>query len=263
MRALTVAVIIAAAAAMSVPRVADAAKPSAEEIASRMHLVLWPDRPSTCDLTFTVSAEHDTTKLTGIEARNGREGAAKRMVIVILAPPGLKGTAWLVQPGPSETVQWVFDPNVRRVRKILPVQGFEAFLTSEYTYADLGLVDLHATYKVLAEEPRDGVDAYELQATPRDPRYYSRIVTWVAADTYAPLAREYYDAAGALWKAERFGALQNVDGTPTILERRIEDKQTGGSTTMTATDLRYDAKLPDDLFDPMKLSVAAKSPAWK
>ncbi|MEO7436433.1 MAG: outer membrane lipoprotein-sorting protein, partial [Candidatus Binatia bacterium] len=235
---------------------------NAGEIASKADLLLWPDRPSTRDLVFRISNAGLATSVTGSDART-RIGGNKRMLVVLLTPPGVKGMAWLVQPGPAETAQWVYDPNFQHVRKIVPVQGFESFLTSGYTYADLGLVDLGSTYTLLGDEQRDGKRAYKVQATPREPWYYSKIVTWVDADTFAPLAREYYDRTGALWKTEGFGPVQDIGGVPTILERRIDDKQSGVSTTMTASSVRYDAALPGDLFDPAQLPKAASASVWQ
>lgn len=236
--------------------------PPPQVIMRRMHDVLWPDRESTRDLTFTVSAQQDATKLTAKEARR-KVGGYRRMLIVLQSPPGLDGMAWLVQPGPEQTAQWLFEPTLQRVRKILPVQGFEAFLATEYSYADLGLVDLDMTHTLLAVEDRDGQRSYKVQSVPRNPWYYSRTVTWVAADSHAPLAREYYDTGGALWKVERFGPVQEVGGVPTLLQRTIEDKQAGGRTTIDASAVRYDVSLPDELFDPLQLPAAAASPAWK
>ncbi len=246
------------AAAMPV----SAQTPAPQEIMHRMHDVLWPDRPSTRRLVFTVSAQKDVTQLMAREARK-KLANGNRMLVVMQSPASVKGMAWLVQPGPEQTAQWVYEPTIRRVRQILPVQGFEAFLATEYTYADLGLVDLGMTHKLLAEEDRDGKRAYKLESVPRNPWYYSRTVTWVAADSYAPLAREYYDTRGALWKVERFGPVQEIVGVPTLLRRDIEDKQAGGRTTIEASAVQYDVSLPDELFDPMQLPVAATSAVWK
>ncbi|MEO7436426.1 MAG: outer membrane lipoprotein-sorting protein [Candidatus Binatia bacterium] len=113
------------------------------------------DRPSTRDLTFRITNAGQVTNVTGSDAR-ARIGGDKRMLVVVLPPPGAKGMAWLVQPGPAETAQWIYDPNFQHVRNIVPVQRFESFLTSAHTYADLGLVDLGATYTLLGEEQRDG-----------------------------------------------------------------------------------------------------------
>ena len=50
--------------------------------------------------------------------------------------------------------------------------------------ADLGFLRLEASYRLLGEEQHTGVRAYKVEeAIPQDRAYYSRIITWVAADT--------------------------------------------------------------------------------
>jgi outer membrane lipoprotein-sorting protein len=253
---------LAGATVLSTPVFAQAPEP--QTIVDNMARVLRPEKASTSTLTFTVSGQHgQATKLVAKQARDKKVAGSDQMVTVMVSPAGTEGMTWLVKRTADQTVQWIYDPHIRRVRKIVPVEGFEAFLTSEYTYADLGLVDLHSAYKLLGEEQHDGARAYKIEAVPRNPWYYSRIVTWVAADSFAPLEREYYDAANALWKVEKFGEATTVDGVPTILHRRIEDRQAGGSTDLDVSAVHYDVTLPDELFDPQKLPAAASSRVWK
>src|SRR5262249_57366840 len=143
----------------------------------------------------------------------------------------------LIQVGPTQSTQWVWDPIFRRVRTLIPLEGFEAFLSSDFTYADLGLVDLHSTYKLLGEEQHDGVRAYKVQEVPHSQWYYTRIVTWIAADSSFPLERQFYDPANQLWKVEHFDQVTEINGIPTVLRRPIDDRHTPRSTEINPTEL--------------------------
>jgi hypothetical protein len=241
---------------------AAASAPSADEIMRRMQGVLWPERPNTSTVVFTVAGPTGSSTLTGVAARRST-GDRRAMLIVMLSPESIRDTAWLLQVEPSRTAQWVYQPELRRIRQIVPVEGFEAFLGTEYTYADLGLIDLHPVHRLVGEDMRDGMRAYRVESLPRDPWYYARIETWVAVDSFAPLARDYYDRTGTLWKVERFGPVQSMNGVPTVLRRELEDRQAGGRTTMETRNVQYDVQLPDDVFDPLQFPTAAQRQRWK
>ena len=160
-------------------------------------------------------------------------------------------------------MQWMYLPAVRRVRKIIPVSAFERFLNTDFTYYDLGFIGLHDRgFTYLGEETLAGTSTYKVQEMPRNPFYYSRVVTWIATDTFLPLQRDYYDPANVLWKTERFEDRTVIDGVPTTLRIIMEDKQEGTSSELRVSNVRYDAKVPDDLFDPKDLPKATSHPLW-
>jgi hypothetical protein len=105
--------------------------------------------------------------------------------------------------------------------------------------------------------------AYKVQETPSQPWDYSRIVTWVAADSSLPLQRDYYAPSNRLWRIERFEEIKRIDGVPTPLWISMEDLQAGSSSKIEVSDVRYDVDVPDTLFDPGRLAEAAASPVWQ
>jgi hypothetical protein len=77
-----------------------------------------------------------------------------------------------------------------------------------------------------------------------------------------PLRRDFYNQEGTLWKTERFQEVAVIDGTPTALRVGMEDKLTDSSSEMRLSEVRYDAPVPDELFDPQKLPQISKHPFW-
>jgi Outer membrane lipoprotein-sorting protein len=239
---------------LALPAWAESPKP--EALIEKMRAVVWPAQPSARKLTITVTAQQgDSTRWVAGQARK-RSAGGGRMLTVVLSPEGVRGTAWLLQEGSPETVQWVWEPFIRRVRKLIPVEGHQAFLSSDFTYADLGMVDLHSSFKLLGEEQKNGVRAYKIEEVPRSNWYYSRIVDWVDASSSFPLERDFYDPSNTLWKVETFEQVTAVDGVPTVLKRRMEDRQAGGNTVIDTSEVRYGADVPDSLFDSSKLPQA-------
>ena len=240
-----------------------AGAPDTQSIVQQMKEALEPARSSTRKLSITVNAQtgQATQWLAGQAREKRTEGS--RMLTVMLAPETVRGIAILVQDrGTEPDKQWVYVPAVRRVREISPVESYQAFLNTDFTYSDLGFVSRRERYELLGTESRDGVRAYRVQAVPREQWYYSRIVTWIAADSWLPIRREFNDPAGLIWKVETWGDVTRIDGIPIPLLDRMEEVRQGGSTEIRVSDLLWDRKLPAELFEPKNLPDAASSPLW-
>ncbi len=184
---------------------------------------------------------------------------------VLLEPQDVRGVALLIQEQEGRTSnEWLYLPYLRRVRKVLPVNEFESFFNTEFTYSDLGFVDLNnRTLSLLGEEPVAGAPAYQVQEVPSRADYFTRIITWVAKDDGRPIKREYYDPANRLWKVESFQDVQAVHDIPTAQRVHMEDVQTGYTSGYRATAINFDVDVPKELFDPNQLPKLADHPIWK
>jgi outer membrane lipoprotein-sorting protein len=158
---------------------------------------------------------------------------------------------------------WIYLSALQTARGIVPVDVYGRFLGTDFTYSDLGFVSRHGTYRFLGEETHKGVHAYKVEEVPKEQWYYSRIVTWVSADSLLPLQRNYYDRAGRLWKTTVFDQVTVVDGVPTPLQIRMLDKQQNTSTEFQVSEVHYDVDVPDALFDPQRLAQAVTSSLWQ
>jgi hypothetical protein len=243
---------------------AAAAPPNAQTLAQRMKAAMEPDRSSLRTIVMVLHSGGETVEWTARQARK-KLGDGKRMLTVLLEPVDVKGIALLIweRKDQEADAQWIYMPALRRVRKILPVGTFESFLGTDFTTSDLGFIDLrHRKFSLLGKDKIGNVETYKIQEVLKDPRYYSRIVTWIATDSMLPLRRDYYDVANRLWKTETFADVKAIDGVPTSLHIVMEDKQEGSSTELKISQVRYDAPIPDDLFDPLRLPVVVNHPVW-
>jgi len=243
---------------------ATASPPDVKTIVRKMKAALEPARPSTRRVDMTMHAPlGDPTPWVARQARK-QLADGSRVLTVIAEPESVRGVALLIWERKDGTaVQWMYLPFVRRVRKITPAGTYETFLNTDFTFYDLGFVGLHDRgFKLLGEELHNGVPAYKVQEVPRNPWYYSRIVSWVAKDSFLPLQRDYYDPASALWKTERFEEITAVDGVQTPLRITMEDREEGTKTELTVSAVRYDATIPDEVFDPDKLPQVVNHPLW-
>lgn len=254
--ALTALALVAATTAVAAP-------PDVATIVGRMKQVLEPARPNLRRGTLTVAQGGFTSQVTLGQAR-GKVAGGNRILTVVLAPADLRGTAYIVKEEAASVSDrlWVYLPAIGRVREVVSPEAYSAFLNSDFTYADLGFIRLQSKLSLKGEQTVNGVKAYTIEAIPPQTWYYARIVTAVAADTFLPIERKFYDPANALWKVERFEKVAVINGVPTVLTVSMEDVQAKSRTTIDVSDLQYDATIPDGLFEPATLPQAAASPLW-
>jgi hypothetical protein len=249
-----------AAAALALLATTASAAPDAATLVNQMKQALEPPKASVRKMTLTVTQQGATSTVVLGQAR-GKLAEGNRILTVVLAPPDLRGTAYLVgeQAASDDNVQWAYVPAIGRVRTVVSPEAFSAFLNSDFTYFDLGFTPLRSSYKVL---DGDGGKGTRIEAIPPQRWYYTRILTAIAPDTFLPVERQFYDPANQLWKVERFQGVATVDGIPTILTDDMEDVQAKSRSTLKVTDLKYGADIPQALLQPGGLPDAAKSPLW-
>jgi hypothetical protein len=232
----------------------------------RVRTALEPAGPSIRTMEVRVSGPDGVAQPITVRQARTTVGGTRHVLTVVVAPVEAAGTAILLsqnRDAPEE--RWIFAPVVRRTRHVVPVLRHEPFLDSDFSLADLGFIDTRRI-ESFSFVPTPGGEGdgrlVGIQETPEDQAVYSRIVTWVDAERGVPQKREFYDRAGRLWKVERFEDVRALDGVATPMRLVMEDVQTGGRTEIRVTDVRRDVALPAELFDPQRLSAAARAEVW-
>lgn len=244
---------------------AAATPPGDQAIVEEMRSVFDATQPRLSQLMITVRNDEGEEQARWVASLARKQVAdGQRTLMVLLEPEALQHNAVLIGEGAEQAAtMWLFTPAIQRVRGITPVDAYERFLRTDFTFSDLGFVHRRSTYRVLGEDRTAGVRAYMIEEVPQDPWYYSRILTWVTADSLLPLRREYYDRAGRLWKTEVFDQITVINGVPTPLRIRMHDLQQGTTTELQIREVRFDLDLPDALFQPQGLREVATSPLWQ
>ncbi len=199
-------------------------------------------------------------------AHQAREQQAegKRTLLVMQEPEYARGDALLIWERQEQpNAMWWYTPALRRVRELLPVEAYQRLFDSDLTYADLGYVERQGAYRVLGREDHNGQQTYKVELAPEPKVYYSRILTWINADSFLPVQREYYDMAGRLWKTMTFDHVQTIDGLPTPLHMAMHDVQQDSGTDVTFSEVRYGVDLPQTLFEPDHLPQTVEARWWQ
>ena len=165
------------------------------------------------------------------------------------------------KPKDKPVMEWVYSPPTRRVRKLSMMNKYDSFFGTDFTYVDLGIKDPGGTCKFIGNEEYGGRKAYKVETVPKEQCYYSRIVSLIEMETYLPIKREYYDAAGRLWKQKLFENVVVLNNNPMPLKIKMIDVQRNHSTEVTFSDIYYDVDyLSKENFNPDKLPEAVFSP---
>lgn len=234
-----------------------------EKLFINMKAALEPDKPSTRKLTFVISGtQGDPARWVARQVRKELPDG-KRTLTVFLEPQSVKGFALLTWERKGQPpIDFVYLAPVRRVIKGADLEALP-LLYSEFTLADIGAMKIGDTQlTLLGAEQHAGKRTLKVQEVPRAPRPYTRVVTWITADSSLPIEREFYDVADTVLKTERFDVTP-VDSVPVVSRTRIENKVEGSNTEMLVDDVRSDAAIPDSLFDPSRLGQAADDPFWQ
>jgi hypothetical protein len=190
-----------------------------------------------------------------------------RSIIVLLEPAEVRGTAYLFSfSGGSTFDQWIYFPYIGRVKKVVGAGAFESFLGTDFRLSDLVGLQLQGAQKLIGEETISGVPVYKIETIPpkKEGALYSRIINWIAKDTYYPIRQDYYDLSGNLWKRQQYDEITIVNklAVPTVI--RMSDLKDGTSTELKMTEINTGEQLLNDkMFMPEQLMHSLECPVWE
>jgi hypothetical protein len=242
-----------------------AAAPDVPTIVKQMKQGLQGPDNAVRFLSLKVISNGSTVSEWKMAQANGDANGAHWMLTVVLAPPDAKGMAFLDKQKlhSTSTFKYAYLPATKRVLEFSPVEGYDTYFATDFTYQDLGFVALGGGgEKLVGTDTRDGKKVYKLEDHPINSPYYSKVISYVATDTLLPVERDFYDRAGRLYKTEHC-TVETVDGVPTITKIVMDNVNSGGSSEIDVTKVIPNKQPPADLFDPKRLPEVADHPFWK
>ena len=240
-------------------------QPDAAAIIKRMKQALEPGTPSVRVMTLRVNGPRTTVRWRMAQARGEANGSKWLLTVMLLPSSWGKGIALLDEDKPLSTVasEYIYLPAVQRVRRFTPLQAWEPFFGSDFSYQDFSFPRFGLNAELKGTEMHNDIECYRLEEVLANNPYYSKIETWVATDTSLPVERDYYDLPGKLYKSEHFEHTVTIQNVPTITRIVMTDVQMDRSSEIDVTSVKYDKQAPADLFDPNNLPKAAANQFWK
>jgi Outer membrane lipoprotein-sorting protein len=238
---------------------------NALSIIKKTKAALEPNRSSVAAITVHVyQGSTQLAQWTGAQARTNIHGS-KYMLTVFLTPAEAHGMAMLsFEKTGQRPEMWLFMPAANRVQKLTPVALYAPFFGTDFTYADLGFMNLRQNYRYLGAAARDGIETYKIRGYPNAETYDSAsFVAWIDQKTYLPLERDFFSYDKHPWRIQRYSEVRDIQGVPTVCRIEMIDKTANDRTEFDFRNVKYDVKIPEELFEPSNLSQVEAHPFWR
>lgn len=203
-----------------------------------------------------INAHGDVTtrKLWGETTETKTDG--QRSKLVFDWPPDVKGTKLLTwSHKQADDDQWLYLPAIKRVRRISGSNKTGSFVGSEFSYEDLGSVELEKFRYRFVDEPNfEGRDTYRIERTPLDRNSaYGRQVVWIDKEYLNPVRIEYYDRSNALLKLATFGGYQKFGRFWRAGSVTMDNVRTKKKSVITWENRQVGISIPAERFDSGRL----------
>lgn len=182
-----------------------------------------------------------------------------KAITFFLSPPEVKGVGFLAWSYPDkDDDQWLYLPELKRVRQITANTRKQSFQGSDFSYQDLELFDdirdwteADATSKLVKESDAvEGVACAVIELAPQGKDLdYVRLVVWLDRKDSVVRKVEFYDKKdGALLKTLALSDFKTIDGVPTPHRMEMASVKKGTKTLMELSEVRYNRGLSDEIF---------------
>lgn len=180
-------------------------------------------------------------------------------LVRFLNPPDIAGVGLLsLDKADGTNEQWLYLPELDRVRRIAGDRKGGRFVGSDLYYEDLQTRQPASdTHRLLGREVVMGVPCELLESTPVDAAnsVYRKRVAWVDAATATVMRVDYFERSeSTVSKRWTMLARKEVQGYMTVMDSKTVDLATGHETRLRSDAVRYDRKLPARLFTPQALA---------
>ncbi|MEM7057197.1 MAG: outer membrane lipoprotein-sorting protein [Pseudomonadota bacterium] len=187
-------------------------------------------------------------------------------VIVFEKPRDIRGTGLLTHANiePNDDDQWLYLPAVKRVKRISSSNRTGKFVSSEFSYEDLGSQEVDDyTYKWLKDEPcpnEPSLTCFVTESYPKNPKSgYSKRIAWTDTQEYRLMHIEFFNRRGDLEKTLTFnGYSQYLGQYWRPAEMKMVNKQTGKETDLLWTNYKFGVGLDDGDFQSQRLKAMAR-----
>ncbi|MBI5525630.1 MAG: outer membrane lipoprotein-sorting protein [Deltaproteobacteria bacterium] len=247
----TTVVVLAAAVLLTRPVPAEAA--SADDIVAksqRAYFYAGSDMKARVLMTLASAGGQKRTRELTMLRRNKGDAGEQQYFMYFHQPADVKAMTFLVEKYPNkDDDRWLFIPGINMVKRIAARDAAQSFVGSDFTYEHVSGRDLDADeHRLLPDEKVEGKDCHVVESVPRSAAEYKRKRAWIDKSTLLPLKEEYFDGKGELFKAFKADEVRSIGGVPTVIRRTMTNRKTGHTTTVSFTDVAYDAGIEADIF---------------
>ncbi len=221
------------------------------------------------DTTRHWTDRHQRLKLTIYDRRGGERvrelevydrrysGDENKTVVFFLSPAEVKGTAFLSYSHKGKPAdQWLYLPELQRVRQITARSRNESFMGTDLSYHDLDLLqempswtEDDAAAKSSPEATVDDTPTHVIEESPkREDIGYQRVILWIGRDDLFARKVEFFGEESEPTKRILQKDVKTVNNIPVAHRQEIETPRNGSRTVVEVSDVQFNQQLEDDLF---------------
>ncbi len=196
-------------------------------------------------------------ELRALEARGEGSGDG-RSLLIFRSPPDVSGTALLTHSFKNrEDDQWIYLPEIARVKRISSSSKSGSFMGSEFSYEDMRDAQIEKfTFTWIAEEACGEARCFVLERRPKDDdSMYSRQLAWIEAERYITVRVDFFNRRNDKVKSLTLSDYRQYSGKfwrPHML--RMVNFQTGKSTDLIWQSYRFGQNLNPRDFEQSSLA---------
>ncbi len=180
-----------------------------------------------------------------------------RSLLFFESPPEVKGVGFLQWADPhAKDEQWLYLPELKRVRQISTGAKHESFVGTDFSYDDLAIIseiidwsESDARTNLLRQEAVDGQNCHVIEFTPAAKDLtYGKLLVWLRADDLVIVKYELYDKSGRLQKVLVLKDIRKLGAIPTPFHMEMANVQEGSRTVVDFTEIKYDTGIDEGVF---------------
>jgi outer membrane lipoprotein-sorting protein len=220
-----------------------------QKIVEKANLVAYyqgKDGSAKVDMTITDKEGRQRRRQFNILRKN-TDGGDQMYYVYFLEPADVRRMVFMVHKHIAEDKdddRWLYLPSLDLVKRIAASDKRTSFVGSDYLYEDVsGRSLLEDEHKLVGTDDT----FYTVENTPKRPDTveFSRFVVKIDKKTFMPTKMDFFDKQGRLYRQIEVLEVQEIQGYPTSPKSIVKDHNSGSTTEMVFSDVKYDMGLGD------------------
>jgi hypothetical protein len=207
------------------------------DIAKKSYDVISGYGSSISQTTMLLKNAQGVTNTRKIEIRKLENSDGDKSFLLFLYPNDIKGTKLLsFEVIGGDDKQWLYLPALKRIKRISSRNKSGSFMASEFSYEDISSQNYkNYSYDDKVETvSKEDQNYFKIIRIPKDANSgYSKQVIYIDTKTYLAKFGEYYDKQDRLLKNVSFLEYRKIDGIYRVKKMKMQNVQSGKSTTLT------------------------------
>ncbi len=214
------------------------------------HMAYYQGDDGTARVKMTIEDKQGRTRdkeFTILRKNMDDKDEEQRFYVYFHEPPDERGTVFMVwKHVGKDDDRWLYLPGLDVTKRIAASDERTSFVGSHFFYEDVsGRGTEEDTHELVSSED----PYYVLKNTPKNPDAveFDSYKMWIHKATFIPV-KIAFEKGGEVYRTIEAKSVKTIQGYKTVIQSVCSDSSIAGKTTITYTDIKYDAGLPDDIF---------------